>query len=145
MLGKVAPDISIEAMKGIVDYGEIDATVTATRDFSSLRFKSSAMEPRIQEVDVFIVRKREDTDTGDTAVVIVTGDSATVKRIKKSRTGACGSCPTIPHTIPSLYSRQNNRQPRPHHRQSCGVAQQIVSVFDSDTGRANSTWGNSYD
>lgn len=40
------------------------------------------MEPRIREGDVVIVRRQEEAETGDTVVVLVNGDSATVKRIK---------------------------------------------------------------
>jgi repressor LexA len=45
------------------------------------------MEPRICEGDVVIVRKQEDADTGDVAIVLVNGYDATCKRIKKEAHG----------------------------------------------------------
>ena len=85
--GDVAAGIPIEAIQNIVDYEEIDAAMAATGDFFGLRVKGSSMEPRIREGDVVIVRKQEDADTGDTAIVLVNGDSATIKRIKKEPSG----------------------------------------------------------
>ena len=75
------------AEENIVDYEEIDPAMAATGELFGLRIKGSSMEPRIKEGDVVIVRKQEDVDTGDTAVVLVNGDSATVKRIKKETNG----------------------------------------------------------
>lgn len=85
--GDVAAGIPIEAIENIVDYEEIDAAMAATGDFFGLRVRGSSMEPRIREGDVVIVRKQSDADTGDTAIVLVNGDSATVKRIKKEPSG----------------------------------------------------------
>lgn len=87
VLGDVAAGIPIDAIENIVDYEEIDTAMAATGEFFGLRIKGSSMEPRIKENDVVIVRKQDDADTGDTAVVLVNGDSATVKRIKKEPSG----------------------------------------------------------
>ena len=96
VLGDVAAGIPIEAIEDIVDYEEIDAALAATGDFFGLRIKGSSMEPRIREGDVVIVRKQDDADTGDTAVVMVNGDSATVKRIKKEPDGSLVLIPNNP-------------------------------------------------
>ena len=96
VLGDVAAGIPIEAIEDIVDYEEIDAALAATGDFFGLRIKGSPMEPRIREGDVVIVRKQDDADTGDTAVVMVNGDSATVKRIKKEPDGSLVLIPNNP-------------------------------------------------
>ncbi|MGM9621735.1 MAG: LexA family protein, partial [Butyricicoccus porcorum] len=52
-----------------------------------LRVRGQSMEPRILEGDVIIVRKQEDVDSGDTAIVLVNGYEATVKKIKKTDEG----------------------------------------------------------
>ena len=96
VLGDVAAGIPIEAVEDIVDYEEIDAALAATGDFFGLRIKGSSMEPRIREGDVVIVRKQDDADTGDTAVVMINGDSATVKRIKKEPDGSLVLIPNNP-------------------------------------------------
>lgn len=82
VLGNVAAGIPIEAITDIVDYEEIDAALAATGDFFGLRIKGGSMEPRMREGDVVIVRKQDTAETGDTVVVLVNGDSATVKKIK---------------------------------------------------------------
>ena len=61
------------------------------------------MEPRIREGDVVIVRKQPDAETGDTAVVLVNGDSATVKKIKKMPDGI-QLIPTNPAYDPMYYT-----------------------------------------
>lgn len=82
VLGSVAAGIPIEAIQDIVDYEEIDADMAAAGEYFGLRIKGSSMEPRIREGDVVIVRRQEEAETGDTVVVLVNGDSTTVKRIK---------------------------------------------------------------
>ena len=54
--------------------------------------------------DVVIVRQQEDADTGDTAVVLVNGESATVKRIKKEPDGGLWLLPNNPAYDPQHYS-----------------------------------------
>lgn len=83
----VAAGLPIEATENIVDYEEIDVAMAFTGEYFGLRVKGDSMEPRIREGDVLIVRKQEDADTGDIAIVMVNGDSATVKRIKKEPSG----------------------------------------------------------
>lgn len=83
----VAAGIPIEAIEDIVDYEEIDAALAATGDFFGLRIKGDSMEPRMREGDVVIVRKQEDADNGDIVIVLVNGNEATVKKLKKEPNG----------------------------------------------------------
>ena len=103
VLGDVAAGIPIDAIENIVDYEEIDKAMAATGEFFGLRVKGSSMEPRIREGDVVIVRKQEDVNTGDTAVVLVNGNSATVKRIKKEP-GGISLIPNNPAYDVKFYS-----------------------------------------
>ena len=104
VLGDVAAGIPIEAVENIVDYEEIDTAMASNGKYYGLRIKGSSMEPRIREGDVVIVRQQEDADTGDTAVVLVNGDSATVKRIKKEPDGGLWILPNNPAYDPQHYS-----------------------------------------
>ena len=74
-------------MHGVIDYEEIDEVTAAGGEYFGLRVKGASMEPRIKEGDVVIVRKQDDADTGDTAIVMVNGNEATIKRIKKESSG----------------------------------------------------------
>ena len=104
VLGDVAAGIPIEAVENIVDYEEIDSSMASTGEFFGLRIKGSSMEPRIRDGDVVIVRRQEDAETSDTAVIQVNGDSATVKRIKKDPDGSLWLLPNNPAYDPQHYS-----------------------------------------
>jgi len=108
VLGDVAAGIPIDAIQNVIDYEEIDAAMAATGEFFGLRIKGASMEPRIREGDVVIVRKQEDAQTGDTAVVLVNGDSATVKRIKKEP-GGISLIPNNPAYDTQYYSNAEIR------------------------------------
>lgn len=103
VLGDVAAGIPIEAITDIVDYEEIDAALARTGEFFGLRIKGDSMEPRMKEGDVVIVRQQDTADTGDTVVVLVNGDSATVKKIKYGPDGIT-LLPTNPAFDPLFYS-----------------------------------------
>ena len=103
VLGDVAAGIPIEAVTDIVDYEEIDAAMAASGEHFGLRIKGSSMEPRMMEGDVVIVRKQETAETGDTVVVLVNGDSATVKKIKIGPDGI-SLIPTNPAYDVQFYS-----------------------------------------
>ncbi len=45
------------------------------------------MEPRIYDKDVVIVRRQSDIDNGDIAIVLIDGEEATCKKIKKTPEG----------------------------------------------------------
>ena len=46
-----------------------------------------SMEPRIQEGDLLIIHKQEDVESGEIAIVLINGDEATVKQVKKHPDG----------------------------------------------------------
>jgi repressor LexA len=87
VLGRVVAGIPIEAMEEILDYEEITPELAATGEFFALKIRGHSMEPRMMEGDVVIVRKQEDVESGDVAIVLVNGNEATVKRVKKQEEG----------------------------------------------------------
>ena len=103
VLGKVAAGTPIEAVEDILDYEEIDAKTAASGEHFALQIKGQSMEPRIKDGDVVIVRRQDDCDSGDIAVVLVNGDEATVKRIKKEPAGIM-LIPSNPSYEPKFYS-----------------------------------------
>lgn len=103
VLGDVAAGIPIEAITDVVDYEEIDAALASSGDFFGLRVKGASMGPRMREGDVVIVRKQDSAETGDTVVVLVNGDSATVKKIKYGSDGI-SLIPTNPAYDVQFYS-----------------------------------------
>lgn len=87
VLGSVPAGIPIEAIQDIVDFEEIDADTAAKGEYFALKIKGDSMEPRICEGDVVIVRKQDDVESGDIAIVMVNGNDATIKRLLKYQDG----------------------------------------------------------
>lgn len=87
VLGYVAAGIPLEAIEDIIDYEEIDEELAHTGDFFALQVHGESMEPVLYEDDVVIVRKQPTADTGDIAIVLINGDEATIKKIKRERDG----------------------------------------------------------
>lgn len=87
VLGRVVAGIPIEAVEEILDYEEITPELAATGEFFALKIRGHSMEPRMMEGDVVIVRRQDDVESGDVAIVLVNGNEATVKRVKKQEDG----------------------------------------------------------
>lgn len=87
VLGRVVAGIPIEAVEEILDYEEITPELAATGEFFALKIRGHSMEPRMMEGDVVIVRRQDDVESGDIAIVLVNGNEATVKRVKKQEDG----------------------------------------------------------
>lgn len=83
VLGKVAAGLPVFANEEILDYEEITPKMAASGEYFALQIRGDSMEPKISDGDVVIVRQQNDCETGDIVVVLINGDEATVKRIKK--------------------------------------------------------------
>lgn len=87
VLGDVQAGLPIEAVENIIDYEDIPESMARTGEYFGLRIRGASMEPRFTEGDVVIVRKQQTAETGDIAVILVNGNSATIKKIKRSAAG----------------------------------------------------------
>lgn len=87
VLGRVAAGIPIEAVTDVDDWEEIPEAMAKNGEYFALRIKGESMSPKLQPGDIVIVKKQNDVDTGDTAIVLVNGNDATVKQIKKTEAG----------------------------------------------------------
>ena len=79
--GRVAAGIPIEEITDIEDYEEISDAMAANGEYFALKIHGDSMEPRMCEGDVIIVRKQENVESGETAVVSVNGFEATCKKV----------------------------------------------------------------
>lgn len=105
ILGNVAAGTPAEAVENIIGYEEISPTLAVTGEFFALRVDGDSMEPRMKKGDIVIVRKQEDVESGDIAVVLVNGDAATIKRIKKRPEGLM-LIPSNPSFEPMFYTNE---------------------------------------
>lgn len=88
VLGTVPAGIPIEAIEDVLDYEDLSASEAADDyDYFGLRIKGNSMYPEYIEGDTIIVRRQDTAETGDDAVVMVNGDDATFKRIKRTQDG----------------------------------------------------------
>lgn len=87
VLGSVQAGVPSEAIQDITDYEDISSITSCGQDYFALKIKGSSMEPRFLEGDVVIVKKQSDVKDGEIAIVLVNGDEATCKKIKKTPQG----------------------------------------------------------
>lgn len=87
ILGRVVAGIPLEAITDIEGYEEITPKMASLGEYFALRIKGHSMEPRIEDGEIVIVKQQEDVECGDVAIVLVNGDEATCKQVKKSPDG----------------------------------------------------------
>lgn len=87
VLGRVRAGMPVEAMEEVLGYEEISPLMAAGGEYFGLRVSGDSMTPRICDGDTVIVRRQQDVDSGDIAVVLIGGTDATVKKVIKNGTG----------------------------------------------------------
>ena len=105
VLGRVAAGIPIDAIEEVIDWEDISVNEVGNGEYFGLQIQGQSMEPKISDGDVVIVRRQPDVDSGDIAIVLVNGNDATVKRIKKSPQGVT-LIPSNPAYEPIYYSNE---------------------------------------
>ena len=85
ILGKVAAGKSTEMIEDVL--GDVVIENNKGSEYFALEIKGDSMLPRIEDGDIVIVRKQDDIESGDLAIVSINGDDATCKRLKKYRDG----------------------------------------------------------
>ncbi len=99
VFGSVSAGNPLIAMEDIVEWEELPKEWENQGVFYGLRVKGASMEPRISEGDVVIVKKQNDAENGELAIVLIDGDEATFKKIQKGPDGI-----TLIAFNPTVYS-----------------------------------------
>lgn len=89
----------------IIDWEEIPIKYKSQGEFFALMVKGQSMEPRFCEGDVVIVKKQNDVDDGELAIVLVNGDEATFKQVRKSEAGITLIGTNTAVYLPHFYSK----------------------------------------
>jgi len=105
VLGRVAAGIPIEAVEEIIDREQLSPDMDLSYEYIGLKIHGDSMEPKMSEGDVVIVRLQDDCNSGDIAVVLVNGNEATCKKIKKMPEGIM-LISTNPNYEPMFYSNK---------------------------------------
>lgn len=106
VLGRIIAGLPMEAIEDPIDWEEIPRELAATGDFFALKVKGHSMEPRILEGDVVIVKRQPDVESGKIAVVLVNGNEATLKRVKKQKEGITLIATNISIYEPHFYTNE---------------------------------------
>lgn len=106
ILGEVVAGVPISAIENILGYEEITPEMAATGEFFCLKVKGASMEPKLFEGDLLVVRQQTNVDSNEIAVVLVNGDEATVKQIKKATSGITLIGYNVAVYPPRFYSNQ---------------------------------------
>ncbi len=100
LLGTVKAGYDYLAQENRIGTVDIDKKLAETGDFFALRVKGDSMVPIFFENDIVIIRKQNDCENNEVAVVIVNGDEGTLKKVKKLDNGGIKLIP---------YNRQINQ------------------------------------
>jgi repressor LexA len=88
VLGRVAAGEPIYADEDVIGYERIDEKYANDGfDYFALRISGQSMEPSIFDGDTVIVRRQDFIEDGQIAVVLIDGEDATVKEVKKVSDG----------------------------------------------------------
>lgn len=87
ILGTVVAEQPAYAAENIVGWEEVTDKMSMQGKLFALKVKGSSMEPEFKEGDIVIVREQPDIESGDIAVVLINGDEATLKKVKKDPNG----------------------------------------------------------
>ena len=87
VLNTVVAGMPIEAYEDILGYEEISRELASTGEFFALQIKGDSMLPVLQEKDIVIIRQQSDVESGDIAIVLIGGETATVKKVMKQESG----------------------------------------------------------
>lgn len=107
VLGRIVAGIPIEAIEDIIDWEEIPTSMARTGDYFALMVTGRSMEPTLRDGDVVILKKQSDVDNGDIAAVLINGNEATIKEIKKGLSGITLIGHNVVEYSPTFYSNED--------------------------------------
>lgn len=86
LLGTVKAGYDYLAEENIVGYESID-NVSDKENYYALTVTGDSMEPLFSDGDIAIVHKQNDFESGNTCIVLINGDEATVKKVVRMENG----------------------------------------------------------
>ena len=86
VLKHISSENSLDATN-IIGYEDIPFSMAYSREYFALRIEGHSMEPKMSDGDVVIVHKQSEIENDNIAIVLVGGEKATCKKIKKVKDG----------------------------------------------------------
>ena len=87
ILGTVKAGYDWLAEENVVDYITLKENIPNIKEYFALRITGDSMLPLLSDGDLVIVHDQDDVESGQTAVVLINGDEATVKKVIKTNDG----------------------------------------------------------
>lgn len=83
LLGIVKAGYDYLAGENIIGHVNIDNEVSDPENYFALRVTGHSMEPVLYEDDIVVVHSQNDVESGQTAIILIDGEEATVKKVIK--------------------------------------------------------------
>lgn len=87
ILGTVKAGYDWLAEENIIDYITLKEDIPNPGEYYALKITGDSMLPLLAEGDLVIVHEQSDVESGQTAVVLINGEEATVKKVIKTSEG----------------------------------------------------------
>ena len=88
LLGSVKAGYNYLAQENWIGTVDVETSLVGDgKDFFALKVKGDSMAPVFLEEDIVIVKKQNDCENNEFAIVIINGDEGTLKKIKKTDNG----------------------------------------------------------
>lgn len=106
VLGNIPAGIPLSAVEDIEGWEELSPDMLrGGKEYFALAIKGDSMMPEYRDGDVLILRKQDSCETGDDCAVMVNGDDATFKRVRRSKKGITLQ-PLNPTYDPMFFSNE---------------------------------------
>ncbi len=87
VLGTVKAGYDWLAEENIVEYITLKENLPNKEEYYALKITGDSMLPLLTDGDLVIVHDQDDVESGQTAIVLINGDEATVKKVIKTNDG----------------------------------------------------------
>ena len=87
VLGKVKAGYNYLANENIIGHVFLDFKPSDPENYYALQVTGDSMEPLFSDGDIAIVHKQDNFESGNTCIILVNGDEATVKKVVRMEDG----------------------------------------------------------
>ena len=87
ILGTVKAGYDWLAEENIIDYITLKDTIPNINEYFALKVTGDSMLPLLSDGDLVIVHDQDDVESGQTAVILINGEEATIKKVIKTNEG----------------------------------------------------------
>lgn len=104
VLSCVRAGVPTDAAEEVIGWEDISPDLAASGDYFAFQIKDDSMEHKFSKGDVVIVREQPDVESGEIAVVSVSGGEAAVKKFVKYNNGSIALASLNPAYLPVLFT-----------------------------------------